>query len=280
MLVANTSKFGSNEAVERVKTAFRAVRSVEGLKEVLIFRKHIFGIEDIDLVIDELGAQVTDLKKISQCLDVLTMACQVAGKPNGDEVWRAKLLEIGGIVARVVTDKLSSDEVVTNLSVLKQSLNLVSNLCDVAAFAADTKQFRADILRNLYAEIRVRSHVLEDMGDNSDPQLAEKILMKLNKICPEKVFSITDFDQILSTYLNSKSVEFFSMSSPSRSPLVVKGAAILAIEIANESKDPVNRARIVHTLLRFIKTKKKSFLYDAAKEHVITAIGDLKFEKK
>jgi hypothetical protein len=114
------------------------------------------------------------------------------------------------------------------------------------------------------------------MGDMVDHQLPEKALYKVSKIVSAgQTFTMQDFDTCLLAYLDPKSVEFYSMSSPSQSPLVVKGAASLAVEIANGCQDDLDRSRIIATMMRFVRNRQKSFLFDGAKEHVIAAMGDL-----
>jgi hypothetical protein len=265
-----------NETAGKIREAFRSVCSVKGLRELLIHKRNRFTEEDIQLVSEVLGDSTTHLNTVSDCLDVLITSCGLAAKVGGDPAWQSVLLNQGGLVTTLLTTRLRSEDVSTNLMLFKQAINLLAGLCDVAAFADESSAFTTVLETNLATEVRIRSHILTDMGDMVDHQLPEKALYKVSKIVSAgQTFTMQDFDTCLLAYLDPESVEFYSMSSPSQSPLVVKGAASLAVEIANGCQDDLDRSRIIATMMRFVRNRQKSFLFDGAKEHVIAAMGDL-----
>ena len=277
-VVGRTDKLRDSDTVARIKDALREVGSVRGLEQILLKRKNIFSSSDLELVITIMRS-ANSIDTVSACLDVLLAACDAAARMSGNEEWRSLLLNSATLVDQILSQKLISDDPDVNRSLFKRLLNLVIGLCDVAGIATDASAFKQTVTDSLMLEITIRSQVLEDLGEvhSCDSQLGEKCLISLRRLCCEKEFDFQhDFSKKLWVYLDSRNIELHSMSSPSRSPLVTKGAARLAVEIANSpSRKSTERAVIVRTLLRFVRTQKKSFSFDAAKEHVIAALGDL-----
>jgi hypothetical protein len=256
----------------KIKVAFREVRSVVGLREILDKRGSLFQQGDLDLVIDILR-EATEPVLLGECLVLLLMATEQASRMNGEEGWRKSLLSTGPIFTEILSKRLISDDSAVNMNLFKQTVTLVSGLSDIATIVPNlSEEFTRSVSESLLVALEIRMSVLEDLGEHTD--LCARTVVKLQKLCPHKRFTYEDFDKILRFYLDPRTaVEFPSMSSPSRSPLVVKGAARLAVEIANGTD---LKSEIVRTLLKFLKTQKKSFIFDAAKEHIIEALGDLK----
>jgi hypothetical protein len=273
ILVGRTDKLKDESTVKKIREVFRSKGSVVGLKQLLVKRRQLFETSDLELI-------VRILKKgenISECLDLVLLATEPAGRLSGEEDWRKVLLSMGPVLTEIMTRKLVSEDNAENVAIFKQVVTIVNALCDVAAIAKDPAPFFDTVIENLMLELEIRALILEDLGESGDTQITEKTLMKLKKICPQKVYVLADFENILRAHVDPKQVQFASMSCPSRSPLVVKGSAKLAVQIANDvGPGKPGYSDIVMTLLRFIRTQKKSFLYDAAKEHVIRALGDIK----
>jgi hypothetical protein len=266
-----------DETVRAIKEAFRQVESVIGLGQILVKRKTYFASPDLELVIKKLETTPQDIATISACVDLLLVAAEMAGRMSGDAEWRTSLITLGPIICQIISDNLIDEDTGVNARLFSKLLALIIGLCDVAALAPDPTPFKDSVSSSLMLQVEIRANLIEDLGlAGMDGQLGEKCLISLRKLCPEKQCNYENDFKSMSDLFDPKTVEFVSMTSPSRSPLVVKGASRVAVHIANKPETSLkDKSIIVRSLLRFIGCKKKSFVFDSAKEYVIAALGDL-----
>ena len=258
-LIGNTSKVTDVKVVDEVRIALERVKSVQGLGPLFTSRRDIFGLNEINLAISHL-VEGSDDATIVQCLNVLVMTADAVAKVDGDPEWKSRLLGLGPVLTSVITDRQSPDPLIFD-----GVLRLVSSLCEVYAFTSDTSAraiFATAISATLMTEIGIRSHV------PSSSELVGKTLAKLERIAP-KTYSHSDFQTILSKYLDSR-------SPTSADPAVVDGAARLAVEIANQSTTyPGDRNRMIRSLIRFVRIRKRTVLIDKSIDGIIDALADV-----
>ena len=258
----------------RIKEAFAKAHSVKGLRQVLIQMPSIFSLNDLKLVIRLLETDAL----MSDSLAVVLVAAEMSAKPKGDQEWRIELLDSVDQLTEIVTTRINCEQVEDNLELFKLCLNIAGLMCDVAGFCSEpivVEAFRNTVATKLLLELEIRAEVLMDLHDD-DPQFVARTIEKLRKVRGNAAFAFSDFKRTLAKYLNPKSDDLlYSRSSPSRSPLVVHGAAKMTVAIINNTNSPTDRSVMMRSLIRIINARRKNFLLDSAKEHVIDAIGEL-----
>ena len=273
ILCTLTEKFDT--PFDQIRTAFAKTRSGKGLSYVLKHKKSLFRVEDLHIVVEIANNPLSGNTAITEAVQILILAAEMGAKIDADPIWKTTLLATISTVTDIIVNKINSENVFDNVSLFKACLTLASNLCQVAAFTQDTdavSEFKSTISKTTLIEIQIRRSYLSSLKEDYE-NLCEKTLDRLEKIAHRPIFTFRDFENQLLKYL-SPDFAVVSRLSASRSPLVVEGAAIIAVAIANSS--PAHeQTRIIHAVLRLMRTSRRKFLADACKERVAGVLGDI-----
>lgn len=274
-LTSQIEQLKNSDSVEAIRKAFGEVESIKGLSHILKYRRNSFRVKELEIVSKIAIANETQIDTVIEALQILITATEFAAKIDSDPAWKHTLLSGISIITEIIANKINSDVVSENVSLFKACLTLSLNLCEVLSFTHDVKaisDFKNTVSQKTLIEISIRRTYLSTLNQDSE-HLFDKTLAKLETIAANRPFTYIDFEERLLPYL-SPEFAMVSRSSASKSPLVVEGAAVLAVSIANSSSTR-EQARIVHALLHLLKSSQRRFLTDACKERVVGVLGDI-----
>ena len=262
-----SDKLKGHPVMDSVRKSLSLAKSVHGLQA--LFERSAFGPVELDVVIELLS--LDNLNQLEAVLSILVSACTSVARLNGDATWKQRLLSLGDKLGDILLTRINSEDVRLNTRVFIKFLQLVFAICDVASLTPDesvTQQWKSAISKHLLIEIEIRHIYFDTLGESDE--VLQKCVANMRKMANVN-HDYSVFTNLLIKYFDSKNAVLFSRTSPSRSPLVVEGAAMLSVDIANKHDE---RNKILRQLLKFVRNSKRNFLIDAAKEGVIRALGD------
>jgi hypothetical protein len=260
----------SQGTLRDVSGGITRARSIDGLEA--LFKRKIFGVDQLDVLIELLS----DSQSLPRALEVLVQVGEACTRPEAKIDLKRRLLGIGPLLCNLISDGISFEEARLNSMVFSLLNRFVSSIAQIASFMPRddtcTVSFMKLVEDRLLVEIEIRNLYFDSLGESDEVLL--RSATALHNLTNQSFFGFSHFENVLLKYFES--LDLYSRTSPSRSPLVIEGAARIAVEIANRSGSD-ERNCILSTLMRYMKTNRKNFLLTAARDGIITSMGSIVF---